>query len=113
MGRSVSVNNIVCLSPGERIMSRSLRVQMIAMLAVGGLIGYAIASRQPELAARSSAAETAHASDLLKSDLQRSPTVTDSSASVCLTESKSKGDLLAMADQPAKDVRVAQAGRTR
>jgi hypothetical protein len=39
-------------------MLKSVKIQAIAMLAIGGLIGYAIASHHSDLASRSSAAET-------------------------------------------------------
>ena len=84
-------------------MSNSLRVQMIAMLAIGGLIGYAIASRQPELSSKSTAAETSQPPVAVES-----PAVSEAASSVCLTEPRAKSELLAMADDKEGDVRVAQ-----
>ena len=64
---------------------------MIAMLAIGGLIGYAVAARQSELSRKSVAAE-------------RSDAVVVPLRPACLMEPRSKAELLAMADP-----RVAQA----
>src|SRR5258708_1708156 len=97
---------VVGLVPGERIMVTSFKLQMVAILAVGGLIGYAVASRQPELFSRSHAAETSPPAIVEKAALAAEP-----SASVCLTEPKTKGELLAMADQKEADILVAQARR--
>src|SRR5437763_358899 len=66
-------------------MLKNVRAQMIAMLAIGGLIGYAIASRQPELSSRSQAAEAAPAPIVKKA-----PAAANKSAEVCLTETNSK-----------------------
>ena len=87
-------------------MRNSVGVQMIAMLAVGGLIGYAIASRQTELTVRSSAAETSRGPIA-----EKSPAAVEATTSVCLTEPKPKNELLAMADDNQGGVRVAQAAR--
>jgi arylsulfatase len=66
-------------------MFKSVKVQMVAMLAIGGLIGYVAATRQPALLNKSVAAEGQQ-------------TAPRSSPAVCLTEPKAKGELLAMAD---------------
>ena len=87
-------------------MSTRMRMQTIAMLAVGGLIGYAIASRQPELSSKSAAAETNQAPAAAKA-----PAVSEAASSVCLTEPRAKTELLAMAADNEGDVRVAQAPR--
>src|ERR1700676_1267968 len=74
-------------------MMKSFRIQTIAMLAIGGLIGYAIASRHSDLASRSSAAETSPVAVAAKSTggaQTRGP--------VCLTEPKTRSQLLAFAD---------------
>src|SRR5689334_18466198 len=87
-------------------MLKTVRTQMIAMLAIGGLIGYAIASRQPELTARSNAAEASAAPVAAKASA-----VAETTASVCLSEPKPKSELLAMADDNQGGVRVAQSPR--
>jgi arylsulfatase len=83
-------------------MVKSIRVQMIAMLAIGGLIGYAIASRQTELSSRSTAAETAPNPIAAKL-----PHTAAASPAVCLTDSKTKSELIAMADGPDDKISVA------
>ena len=74
-------------------MMKSFRVQAVAMLAIGGLIGYAIASRHSDLATRSNAAEAIPA--VPASTTTAAP---QARAPVCLTEPKSKAQLVAMAD---------------
>ena len=97
-----------------------LRVQMIALLAIGGLIGYAIASHQTEFASKSIATETkpvpvaektkavaavpAAAVPAAAVPVAAVPAADGASPTVCLTEPTGKGQLLAMADP-----RVAQA----
>ncbi len=79
----------------------SVRMQMVAMLAIGGLAGYAIASRHSELSPSSIAAEPNRATSA-ETAPEKAP------ASVCLTEPKSKSELLALGDGKAGEIRVAQ-----
>ncbi len=84
-------------------MIKSARVQFIATLAIGGLIGYAVASRQPELSSKLTAAETNRAAIATAA-----PPPVAASAPVCLTEPKSRSTLFAMNDAGG-GVRIAQA----
>jgi len=86
---------------------------MIAMLAIGAAVGYLIASKQPELSRKSAAAEVSPPAIAQNEAVvsKRANAPTEAMSSVCLTEPKSKGDLLALADEKDDGLRVAQANR--
>ncbi len=88
-------------------MRTSFRIQMIAMLAIGGLIGYALASRQSDLAGKTAAAEvTRHVATPIG---QANGLQSHAMPPVCLTEPKTKASLLAVADSSDRVIQVAQA----
>ena len=57
-GGALFSTGVTVMHQEKNDVKRECESQMVAMLAVGGLIGYAVASHQPELSSRSNAAET-------------------------------------------------------
>ena len=96
-------------------MFKNVKVQMVAVLAIGGLIGYTIASRQSELFSKSVAADTGATSVLTAPPVAVStaPAKAAASSEVCLTEPKSKSELMAMAEPliAQASVKIAASGK--
>ena len=96
-------------------MFKNVKVQMVAVLAIGGLIGYTIASRQSELLSKSVAADNG-ASALATAPhvaISTAPAKGSEHAAVCLTETKSKSELMAMANPEVAQasVKIAASGK--
>ena len=88
-------------------MKKTTTLQVIALLAIGGLGGYMLASRPQSLVQNTVAAERGHIPVSQSTLPTAAPTAQSTAAkspAVCLTEAKSKAELIAMADP-----RVAQA----
>jgi arylsulfatase A-like enzyme len=77
-------------------MNLRIKLQLVAMLAIGGAVGYVVAANHSELFSRTNAATHADARGTAAS-----PGDSAESSAVCLSEPTAKGQLLAMAEAPS------------